>query len=188
MSYDVDEIKRIADCRDIARHLGLEVNKYYCTCPSGTHSETKINHCSIHKDFFTCFSCGCKGDVFKLVEEACRCDFKEALEIVADYYGIAESVEFKSNHADAPPFSNDDLKLIGLPKEDAKFSGGVARITMANIWYENEELYYDLVEQQALIELKRIKYIEPYLKGTELEDELASRYKIVEKLYNQSKK
>jgi len=48
------------------------------------------------KQCFKCFGCGAGGDVFEFVMCATGCDFRRALEIVAEYSGVACESEPRS--------------------------------------------------------------------------------------------
>jgi DNA primase len=86
--------ERVKQQADIVRVVGEYVRlkksgqNFTGLCPF--HSE-KTPSFAVHpvKQIYHCFGCGAGGDVFKFVMEMDRCDFPEALRIVADKCGIA---------------------------------------------------------------------------------------------------
>jgi hypothetical protein len=48
------------------------------------------------KKVFHCFGCGADGDLFDFVMRATGCDFRRALEIVAEFLGVASESEPRS--------------------------------------------------------------------------------------------
>ena len=94
MRYDIERIKRDAYCRIVAASIGMKVNGQFCECVSGIHSETQINHCSLTKEYYHCFSCGDAGDVVTMVRKYCisRLFIKSSRVIFDDPYLKADSI------------------------------------------------------------------------------------------------
>ncbi len=92
-SSNVEEVKNRADIVDV---IGSVVTlkkggaNYKGLCPF--HSEkTPSFSVSQDKQFFTCFGCGEKGDVIEFVKKYYNLEFREALEKLADQYGVTLS-------------------------------------------------------------------------------------------------
>ncbi|QDV25292.1 CHC2 zinc finger domain-containing protein [Aureliella helgolandensis] len=90
----IEELHRV-DLPQFARHLGLTVIK---------KGKSSFVSCLFHKDQkpsmslytlpngewrYKCFSCGEKGDVFDLVQRHNNVEFREALELVAQFAGVS---------------------------------------------------------------------------------------------------
>lgn len=101
MKFDVNTIKRIADCRELCSAVGLEPNaKGFVCCPR--HAE-KTSSCKVWRDHVHCFGCGWHGDVLDLACEVWQTDFQNAINMLAEMYGIAgeEPARIRQKQADA---------------------------------------------------------------------------------------
>ena len=95
---DARELKARADLAAIAgkfTRLRRRGRQFVGLCP--LHRE---RHPSFYvhpeKQVFKCFGCGVGGDVFAFVMQATGCDFRRALEIVAEASGVASESEPRS--------------------------------------------------------------------------------------------
>lgn len=89
MKYDVQEIKRIANCIDLCRTAGLEPTaKGFVRCPF--HGE-KTGSCKVWQNRFHCFGCGKHGDAIDLSAQLWSVSFNDAVKGLAEMYGIAEA-------------------------------------------------------------------------------------------------
>ncbi|WP_442510409.1 CHC2 zinc finger domain-containing protein [Novipirellula sp. SH528] len=90
----IEELHKV-NLADFARHLGLTVIK---------RGKSSFTSCLFHKDQkpsmslyalasgewrYKCFSCAAKGDIFDLVQRHNQVDFREALELVAQFAGVS---------------------------------------------------------------------------------------------------
>ena len=128
MEYNKDDILRVADPVVVASYLGMETKKKgthtFILCPMHKErigkADTNLGNCILSKrgkPGFTCFACGAHGDVFDLVVAHTGCSYPEALKLVGDIYGGAESfaVSKKDTHKKhLKMLPADDLQLIGL--------------------------------------------------------------------------
>ena len=93
MALPQDFAQHVKSVADISRIVGESVrlkkagNNWVGLCPF--HQE-KTPSFSVHstKQFYYCFGCGAKGDVFRFVMETVRVDFLEALKRVAQRAGV----------------------------------------------------------------------------------------------------
>jgi len=93
MAFPSDFAQRVKSSADIARIIGERVRlkkagaNYIGLCPF--HQE-KTPSFSVHatRQFFYCFGCGAKGDVFRFVMETEKITFPEAVRRVAQRVGI----------------------------------------------------------------------------------------------------
>ncbi len=86
-----DRVKQQADIvRVVGEYVRLKKNGQNFTGLCPFHSE-KTPSFAVHpvKQIYHCFGCGVGGDVFKFVMEMDKCEFMEAVRIVADKCGIA---------------------------------------------------------------------------------------------------
>ncbi len=98
-SNTVDEIKSRCNIVDvIGRVVPLKKagSNYKGRCPF--HNEkTPSFVVSETKQIFTCFGCGATGDVISFVEQHYQLDFVQAIEKLADEYGIAIQKDFRKS-------------------------------------------------------------------------------------------
>ena len=87
---NIEEIKSRADIVDvIGKVVSLKKtgSNYKGLCPF--HSEkTPSFIVNEQRQYFTCFGCGAKGDVLEFVQRYYGLDFREAMEQLADQYGV----------------------------------------------------------------------------------------------------
>lgn len=89
MKYDIGQVKRIANCIDLCRTAGLEQTaKGFVCCPF--HGE-KTGSCRVWPDHFHCYGCGKHGDAIDLAAQLWDVSFMDAVTMLAEMYGIAES-------------------------------------------------------------------------------------------------
>jgi hypothetical protein len=97
-SLDARSVK--ANCNFLAlasRYTGLRRagREYVGLCP--LHRERHPSFCiNADRKIFHCFGCGAGGDLFKFVMLVEVCNFRRALEIVAELQGIARECEPRS--------------------------------------------------------------------------------------------
>ena len=101
--YNIDRIKAVADCRDIARSLGYELNKQDRSKAEYRNGEDPNVYFT--KEYFSDKTDKkFKGDVFAFVQVANNCSFEEALKYVADFYNIKQTNEKQSESKQNEPF------------------------------------------------------------------------------------
>jgi DNA primase len=89
-----DARERVRQAADILQVVGQRVeltrrgaNSFFGRCPF--HDErTPSFHVRPAEGAYYCFGCGAKGDVFRFVEETEGVRFPEAMEILADRFGV----------------------------------------------------------------------------------------------------
>lgn len=95
-----DKIVSVATLEDVVqRYLPLHRN--------GSSAKTMLGLCPFHDDrhpslyvnlkeqYYKCFACGESGDLFKFVQKMEGCGFREALEILAGWYGLSETDDYR---------------------------------------------------------------------------------------------
>ena len=146
--------------------------------------DNNIGNCVIDARGYHCFACNSSGNVFDMVMDFRECSFSEAVKIV-DGLTDGNFTLDESKNTKMQPFTAKDLELIGLsslanPKGDAgkevigvsesrPLSGtffrrgseyvtyiAVPRITLNQLFVEDETLYYQLIADNAK------QYIEKY--------------------------
>ncbi len=87
----IAEIKARADIVDVVTsYLPLRrAGKGWSACCPFHEEKTPSFHVSPERQIFHCFGCGEKGSVFDFVMKSDRLDFREALRVLADRYGVA---------------------------------------------------------------------------------------------------
>jgi hypothetical protein len=193
MRYDIERIKRDADCRIVAASIGMKVNGQFCECVSGIHSETQINHCSLTKEYYHCFSCGDAGDVVTMVRKyyenilASPISIAESCKIIGDVLGGHEyyrrEEEDSRKQVEEPPFLRTELELLGFVQPN--YREDILPIKMEQIYSRSKEFYYQLIREKALSEAKRIRILYQILgdSRTPVKDALVDRYKKVKEIY-----
>ena len=124
MAFPPDFAQHVKTAADIVRIAGESVrlkksgNNWIGLCPF--HQE-KTPSFSVHstKQFYYCFGCGAKGDVFRFVMETERVDFVEALKRVAQRAGI--SIPADSPREPATPEARQRAKLAEVQERAAAF-------------------------------------------------------------------
>ena len=128
MEYNKDDILRVADPVAVASYIGLETKKrgsnHFILCPKHKEmigkEDSNFGNCVLSKrgkPGFICYACGAHGDVFDLVAAYTGCSYPEALRIVGDICGGAESfaVSRKATYKRViKMLPVEDLELIGL--------------------------------------------------------------------------
>lgn len=197
--YDVGRLKADADCRDIARQIGMTVKGQFCECVSGLHSETQYNHCSINPKYYHCFSCGDSGDVIHMVQQYYRnrlgqeLSMSEACRIIGDCLGGHERYlqQNDGRPKEQPPFSRQELMV--LEETDAWVeSRNRFRVSQLQTMYtKNKRDYYRMVHNRAESELQKVVALQKVLGNSELEnglkEELIKRQKLLETLLKKAK-
>lgn len=185
-------------------------------------NDNNISNCVLTPHGYVCFACGAKGNVINMIMDYCDISFPDAVKKLAGITGGSFCIE--SNSAKKQPFSSEDLALIGLsslanPKGDAgKEILGVSRfkpesavcfrrgdeyvtyssakrITLYQLFCEDEKLYYELISDNARIALGKYealyrsfdsrgsetfsKIFEYFSKGGELDERVAAEIKNV---------
>jgi hypothetical protein len=83
---DVEEVKKRVDIVEVVSDY-IELKRtgkvYMGRCPF--HDDRKPSF-AVYPDGYKCFGCGASGDVINFIMEIRGCDFKEALEILKEYY------------------------------------------------------------------------------------------------------
>lgn len=90
--YDTERLLKDADPVEVAREIGMKIKKETrqakytgILCPNPMHKDQHFGNCVIWPDgHYECFSCGDKGDVFRMVMQYTGVPFPEAVAIVAD--------------------------------------------------------------------------------------------------------
>ena len=177
-NYDVEALLAAADIREIARQLGAYAGPVFCQCPTG-HPETQYNHCSVHKDYYHCFSCGAAGDAISYVREyytnvlGQTLTFLEACEIIGDMFGghelYALSPSKTGRRVEKPPFSKDELSVLGLTQANNKDD---AAIRINSLFAQNRTLYFTIIRERSLEMLDKTNALFKMLGNTSFEEKL----------------
>jgi DNA primase len=111
-----DDKERVRDAADIVRVIGEHValkprgREYAGLCPF--HDDHKPSMwVSPVKGIFKCFSCGAGGDVFTFVQRFHSMEFREALEYLAERYGVTLTPRRQPSLAEALPDGAPDDSL-----------------------------------------------------------------------------
>lgn len=194
--YDLDSILIAVTPEIVAEHIGLETKRkgrnLFCECPSHRKivgkPDGEISNCVLYEDGYKCFACGASGNVFDMVKDYCDVPFVEAVKRVAAIAGISENTDKTSERAKKPPFTANELELIGIttvanpngdagreiiglsytrPEVGSYFRRGdeyvlfasAKRITLNSLFQEDERLYYQLVADNAKIYLDKYETV-----------------------------
>ena len=194
--YDLKALEMEADCREVARFIGMRLNGKFCECVSGTHKETQLNHCAIYKDHIHCFSCGDNRNVFQMVQGYFTnvlgqpLSFSESCGIVGDclggreLYRIHESQESQeSRKKNLLPFSEEDLQMIGLKSTERSCS-------IASLYRDDPVCAMAVIKSCAEGELERISKLSSMLGRSVFEakvrTELDQRYARIQSIYRKA--
>ena len=87
MKFDTDTIKRLASCTELLTAHGIGIDsrgKCRCAFHDDAHASMQV-----YADGYHCFACGAHGDVIDLARQFYGVSFSDALQILAEMYGIA---------------------------------------------------------------------------------------------------
>ena len=116
--YSIQAVLDAADMETVADLLGIEVktrgNRKLILCPS--HQDHNYGSCMLDNKHFRCWSCHAHGDVIEFVKAARRCTFQEALEWLAQIYGVPplNGTPAKPSKPKRQPVDEETLMVIGL--------------------------------------------------------------------------
>lgn len=84
----IARVKQRADILDVCERLGLIPNRSSFICCPMHGEKTPSLKIYTNSDTWHCFGCGANGDVIDLVGGFYQVDNKQALKILADWYGL----------------------------------------------------------------------------------------------------
>lgn len=121
--YDIKEILSKVSLEDMLERYGWETERKgrYTMVLCKFHNDTKFGSAMIYPDnpdYFMCFTCGQRYNIFDVYMYEHNCDFAEALNGIASEYGI--KAEKTSKKEIRMPFTRKELSEIGLCMYDRK--------------------------------------------------------------------
>ena len=87
----VDDIKRSVSMEYLLNNFGVDTSKNPTKCPF--HDSVGGANLGFDDDVAHCFNCDGAWNIFSLTQEMKNCDFKEALEYLAELGGLKEELE-----------------------------------------------------------------------------------------------
>ena len=196
--YDVNAVRENADCVEVAWRLGLEpVEKkgktyspveaedqdgrnhtYMMLCPNPEHNDTHLGSCYLSTSGmkgYVCYACGARKDLFDMVKETRKCNFRSA-------------VEFILGESDLEGFSQDEKKSVEmiipqtekLSEEERRLLGLATRSQNKAVYYKNESYQRDItlpdnrmtvpspmnhgdIKKDTFMVVEKVKSIDPLL-------------------------
>ena len=147
--------------------------------------DSKVSNCVLTPRGYHCFACGAKGNVVHMVMDHYNVPFVKAVKTVASITGGNFEINNEKT-VKKQPFSAEDLALIGItsianpdgdagkeiigvfksrPETGVFFRRGdeyvlyssAKRITLNDLFLENEDVYYELIEKNAKISLEKYR-------------------------------
>ncbi|HRJ49519.1 MAG TPA: CHC2 zinc finger domain-containing protein, partial [Phycisphaerales bacterium] len=91
--FDNTDRERVREAADIVRVIGEHValrsrgREYIGLCPFHDDHSPSMGVVP-HKQIYKCHACGAGGDVFTFVQRHLKMDFREALEYLAERFGV----------------------------------------------------------------------------------------------------
>ena len=159
MSFDRGDIKeRIREANDIADVVGSYIplkragSGFKALCPFHDEKTPSFN-VNPRLQWFTCFGCGEKGDVFTFVQKMERVDFPEAMRMLAQRAGIEMPDRFGSD-----------------PETSRRHRRGKELIYQVN---ESAAAFYS-----RMLHSPRGKAAREYLRAREIDDELVGEFRL----------
>ena len=138
-----DQIKQVARLEEV-------VERYLPLKRGGSSAKTLIGLCPFHDDrhpslhvnkegqYYKCFACGEGGDLFRFVQQIEGCDFRQALKILAGWYGLSDADDFRSMKY--PPVKKENIPVA---KDKPEF---VSPIHIAAL-LRNHRMVLDILEK-----------------------------------------
>jgi len=87
----IDELKAKIKIRDVLNKLGINTSKNPTECPF--HSSKGGKCLGFKEETAHCFHCDGSWNIFSLVMDAKKCDFKESLVVLSDWFGMQKELE-----------------------------------------------------------------------------------------------
>lgn len=118
-SDTIEEVKSRASLLDLVAEtiqLKRQGSGFVGLCPFHAEKSPSFN-VREHDNFFHCFGCGKSGNVISFVMESKGLTFPEAIELLADKYGIAVKREGKVQRESSGPAKEDLFRLNTLAQE-----------------------------------------------------------------------
>ena len=112
----IDELKARIKIRDVLNKLGINTSKNPTECP--LHSSKGGKCLGFKEETAHCFHCDGSWNIFSLVMDVKKCDFKESLIILSDWFGMQKEFEdskkeYKNN--------NNGLRVFTIPGQVQSF-------------------------------------------------------------------
>lgn len=138
-----DQIKQVVRLEEV-------VERYLPLKRGGDSAKTLVGLCPFHNDrhpslyvnvkeqYYKCFACGEGGDLFKFVQQMERCNFRQALKILAGWYGLSETDDDRP--VKYPPVRKNNIPMV---KDKPEFIS-LAHITTL---LRNHRIVLDLLEK-----------------------------------------
>lgn len=138
-----DQIKQVVRLEDV-------IGRYQPLKKMGSSAKTLVGLCPFHDDrhpslhvnvegqYYKCFTCGEGGDLFRFVQQMEGCDFRQALKILAGWYGLSDADDFQP--VKYPPVRK---KSIPVVKDKPEF---ISPMHIAAL-LRNHRMVLDLLEK-----------------------------------------
>lgn len=139
----LDKIKSEVSIEDVLSSFGIDTGLNPCACPM---HDSKGGKClGFNNETAHCFHCDGSWNIFSLVKDMKNCDFKEALEYLANLAGLQDELEIsRRKYLDALNEKNKTYQYAILDEflgkiKDKKFSD--ASELLVNYILENNYIY-----------------------------------------------
>lgn len=105
----LDKLKLTLSIEDVLNSLGVSTNTNPCSCP---FHDSKGGKClGFNRETAHCFHCDGSWNIFSLVKEFRKCDFKEALEYLSNLAGLQDELEIsKRKYIDSLHQNEENIK------------------------------------------------------------------------------
>lgn len=153
---NLDLLKNEIDVSVVLDTLGVETkekgNKIWFLCPF--HSDKNIGSAYFtEKGYYTCFSCGAKGDIFDFVMEYNKSSFSEAIEFLGNLFGGVE----KYGSSEPASAETKQYKRFRLTKDETTILNIPDNINLKSLYLYNESYYKNFILNKASELLERYK-------------------------------
>ena len=155
---NLDLLKTEIDVSVVLDTLGVETkekgNKIWFLCPF--HSDKNIGSAYFtEKGYYTCFSCGAKGDIFDFVMEHNKSSFSEAIEFLGNLFGGIE----KYGSSELASTEIKQYKRYRLTKDETTVLNIPGNINLKSLYLYDESYYKKFIFDKASELLQRYKYL-----------------------------
>ena len=176
--YDFNEIKHSIDMKSVLRFYGIDTKtRGNIACITGTHSDNRPSM-KVGTNRCYCYACQASLSVIDVVMLKEGVDSKEAARILNDRYGLNLAPVHQVAYNDALPFSNAYIEALGLTnnpivgvtktyedKDNAeKTEYKSLHYGLAELYADDKELYYDIIESKLNEKIEDTKAWEKNLK------------------------
>lgn len=131
-AYFIAEIKSRVKMPELLRHYGFRLNKNRMPC---CFHNGRDNNLGVKDNYYHCFVCGAKGDIFKFVQDYFGLGFNDSLKKVNEDFGLGFPIGEKLD----PKRQIDIARKCAEREEEARAEEALRKTLDENYWAAFDE-------------------------------------------------